>query len=139
MLRGLLVFCLPATLLQPKIPRCTRTETPLPPGGLPRYRVNAVDDYAFVIDEKKAAEGRKLFQATCMLCHGAELESTGSIAPDLRESVLAMNWEAFRSVLHEGRLAAAGMPMYDDLSDEDMHAIFIYIRQRAREAAHSSR
>ena len=57
-------------------------------------------------------------------------------APDLRESVLAMNWEAFRSVLHEGRLAAAGMPMYDDLSDEDMHAIFTYIRQRAREAAH---
>ena len=114
-------------------------KTPLPPGGLPRYRVNAVDDDAFVIDEKEAAYGLKLFQATCMLCHGAELEGTGSIAPDLRESVLAMNWEAFRSVLHEGRLTAAGMPMYDDLTDDDMHAIFTYIRRRAREAAQSSR
>ena len=64
---------------------------------------------------------------------------TFAIAPDLRESVLAMNWEAFRSVLHEGRLTAAGMPMYDDLTDDDMHAIFTYIRRRAREAAQSSR
>jgi hypothetical protein len=48
---------------------------------------------------------------------------------------LAMNWQAFRAVLHEGQLAAAGMPKYDDLSDEDLRALFMYIRQRAREAA----
>lgn len=113
-------------------------QMPLPPGKPPRFDVNAVDDPDFVIDAGQAAEGAKLYQSTCFGCHGAKLESTGSIAPDLRESVLAMNWEAFRAVLHEGLLAPAGMPKYDELKDEDMRAIFMYIRQHAREAASAS-
>lgn len=108
--------------------------TPLPAGASSR-KLNAVDDPALTIDVAAAAEGFKLYNATCMLCHGVQVESGGSIAPDLRESRLAMTWDAFKSVLREGLLSAAGMPKYDDLSDQDLRAIFMYIRQRARETA----
>jgi len=33
------------------------------------------------------------------------------------------------------KLAAMGMPKYDDLSVEDMRAIFMYVRHGARQAA----
>ena len=105
----------------------------LPPSKPPRFDVHAVDDPEVVVNSSEASEGLKLYGSTCASCHGAELGST--IAPDLRESTLAMNWQAFRAVLHEGQLAAVGMPKYDDLSDEDLRALFMYIRQRAREAA----
>jgi hypothetical protein len=49
---------------------------------------------------------------------------------------LAMNWIAFKSVVRGGALAAAGMPRFADLSDDDTRAIYMYIRQRTREAAH---
>jgi quinohemoprotein ethanol dehydrogenase len=107
---------------------------PLPPGRPPRFNVNAINDPAFVIDLKQAAEGAQIYNYNCGLCHGRNLENIGSFAPDLRESALSMNWEAFKTVLHGGALAAAGMPKFEDLSDKDMHAIYMYIRQRAREA-----
>ncbi len=106
----------------------------LPLAQPPRYTVNAVDDPAFIIDPKLAAAGDKVYHSTCFLCHGGKVTGTGSIAPDLRESLVALHWESFRSVLQEGVLAAQGMPKYDDLSDEDLRAIFAYVRQRAREA-----
>jgi quinohemoprotein ethanol dehydrogenase len=108
----------------------------LPPGNAPRYSVNAADDPAFVIDGALAAKGSASYaSATCYYCHGPQLENTGSFAPDLRESALAMNWMAFKSVVQGGALAAAGMPRFADLSDDDTRAIFMYIRQRSREAA----
>jgi mono/diheme cytochrome c family protein len=92
-----------------------------------------------VIDVKQAARGAAVYGSNyCALCHGINLENTGSIAPDLRESSLALNWSAFRSVLHEGVFTAAGMPTFDDLSDEDIRAVFMYVRQQARQAARSS-
>jgi len=111
--------------------------TALPVGQPPRFTVNPADDPALSIDAKQASQGANAYSANfCSMCHGERLESTGSIAPDLRESRLALNWQAFRSVLHDGTLASAGMPKFDDLSDSDMHAIYMYIRQRARESAH---
>ena len=112
---------------------------PLPPGKPRRYTVNAVDDPTFAIDPKPAAAGKRLYNSTCFLCHGGNVEGTGSIAPDLRESLLALHWESFRSVLHDGTLAAQGMPKYDELGDEDMRAIFAYVRQRGREARSAPR
>jgi len=94
----------------------------LPPSKPARFNVNAVDDPTFVIDSSEAQEGLKVYGSTCGSCHGADLGT--AIAPDLRESALAMDWRAFRAVLHNGLLSAAGMPKYDDLSDEDMRAIF---------------
>ena len=110
---------------------------PLPLTAPPRFTVNPVDDHSIVIDLKLAAKGLKLYHSTCYSCHGVHVESAGSIAPDLRESSLALRWEEFRSVLHDGLLAARGMPKYGELSEEDMRAIYLYIRQRAREAAAS--
>ncbi|WP_129649588.1 outer membrane protein assembly factor BamB family protein [Peristeroidobacter agariperforans] len=108
----------------------------LPVHRAPRYVVRAADDPTFVIDKEKAAKGSELYEsAWCSLCHGPKLENNGSFAPDLRESFLAMNWEAFRSVLRDGSLSRAGMPKYDDLSEHQHYAIFMYVRQRAREAA----
>lgn len=108
--------------------------TPLPPGKPPRYTVDAVDDPSFVIDKNLAASGAEVY-GNCANCHGARLENIGSFAPDLRESALAMNWDAFTGVVREGALANHGMPKFDELSDHDLRALYMYIRLRAREAA----
>ncbi len=108
----------------------------LPPNVVSSPALAAVDDPALAIDEAEVAEGFKLYHSTCHLCHGMGVESTGSIAPDLRESPLALSWRAFDSVLREGLLSAVGMPKYDDLSERDRRAIFAYVRHRAREALH---
>ena len=102
-------------------------------GKPPRFTLNAVVDPSLVIDKKRAEEGVKIYDASfCWMCHGQRVESSGSIAPDLRESRRALSWEAFRAVLHEGTLAGAGTPKFDDFSDEDTRDLYIYIRQRAR-------
>jgi quinohemoprotein ethanol dehydrogenase len=108
---------------------------PLPPTAPPRFMLKTVDDPLLVIDPKQAEAGDKVYNSTCLFCHGFSAEGTGSIAPDLRESTLALNWDSFRTVLHDGVLAGGGMPLYDDLSEADMRAIFVYLRQRARDAA----
>jgi quinohemoprotein ethanol dehydrogenase len=108
--------------------------TILPPGQPPRFFVKAVDDLAMVIDAKQAEAGAAVFDSNrCGLCHGRYMEDSGSIAPDLRESRLAMNFDAFKAVLHEGVLADLGMPQFDELSEEDLRALNAYIRQRARQ------
>jgi quinohemoprotein ethanol dehydrogenase len=110
--------------------------TLLPPGKPPRFSVATVDDPSIVLDVPLATQGAKAYDTNyCWLCHGTNLENSGSIAPDLRESHLALNWEAFRTVLNQGSLAAAGMPKFNDLSEQDMRALYTYIRQRARETA----
>jgi quinohemoprotein ethanol dehydrogenase len=112
---------------------------PLPPGKPPRFNVKAVDSPSLAIDQGQAARGAKEYQsALCGFCHGAQLENVGSFAPDLRESALAAAWPAFRSVLHEGALANLGMPKFGHLTEDKMRAIYLYIRQGARDAIHSS-
>ena len=113
--------------------------TPLPLGGPPRHDVKAVDDPKFLIDAAQAATGAELYRsAQCYFCHGPELVNTGSFAPDLRESALAMNWDTFKSAVSAGTLAAGGMPKFDDLSDNDLRMIYMYVRQRARAAARAA-
>lgn len=105
----------------------------LPPGSPPRFEVRAVDDPDFSIDAHQAAQGEKL-SFRCSSCHGIHLENFAGIAPDLRESVLAKNWEAFDAIVRGGMLAAMGMPRFEDLSEEEARALFMYVRKRAREA-----
>jgi len=78
----------------------------LPPSKPARFNVNAVDDPTFVIDSSEAQEGLKVYGSTCGSCHGADLGT--AIAPDLRESALAMDWRAFRAVLHNGHTLGRG-------------------------------
>jgi len=109
--------------------------TLLPRSKPPRFTVNAVDDATIAIDAQQSAQGGRVYASNfCILCHGVNLEADGSIAPDLRESKLALNWDAFKAVLHDGLLVGAGMPKYDDLSEQDLRALYMYIRQRARES-----
>jgi len=107
---------------------------PLPYTPPPRFQVRAVDDPLLEIDPAEVARGGTLFNSTCFLCHGANAEGTGSIAPDLRESQIALRWESFQPVLRQGLLAQQGMPKYDDLTDADLRSIFLFIRQRARDS-----
>jgi quinohemoprotein ethanol dehydrogenase len=101
-----------------------------------------LDDPTFQIDAREAAQGEKMYHAEaafCVMCHGRHLENTGSFAPDLRESAVAMNWEAFRSVVRDGVLSERGMPKFDTMGEQEMRAIYMYIRQRAREASEAQK
>jgi quinohemoprotein ethanol dehydrogenase len=112
----------------------------LPPTAPPRFTVNAVDDSRVTIDAKQAAKGAKAYEThLCYECHGRELENFTSMSPDLRESQLALSWDAFRTVVHGGALASLGMPKFQDLGDEDLRAIYMYIRQQARQTVSSVR
>jgi quinohemoprotein ethanol dehydrogenase len=108
---------------------------PLPPTNPPRFILHPVDVPTLAIDSELAAAGERVFNSSCFLCHGAHLEGTGSIAPDLRESGLAVNFDSFSAVVHQGALAGAGMPNYSDLTEADVKGLYMYIRKAARDAA----
>lgn len=113
--------------------------TPLPPANRPRYDVQAVDDPELHIDIEEANQGRRLYlKYWCAVCHGMDLENTGSFAPDLRESALGRSWDGFRRVVRDGALAQMGMPKFAELSDKELRSLYLYVRQRARQAAHAS-
>jgi quinohemoprotein ethanol dehydrogenase len=105
----------------------------LPPTAPPNMQVKAVDDPAIVIKATDAAAGRDIFTA-CAVCHGRDLVSAGAPAPDLRESQLALNPDAFWAVVHDGGLIHRGMPRFDFLTREQVMQIYAYIRSGAREA-----
>ena len=105
----------------------------LPPGGKPTLRVDAVDDPAIRIDRAAAETGHQLFLA-CALCHGRHARSAGAPGPDLRESTLALDPEAFLAVVRDGTLLEKGMPRYEALTREQVLQIWQYVRQEARAA-----
>jgi quinohemoprotein ethanol dehydrogenase len=90
-----------------------------------------LDDRALVIDEALAAAGKQLFNSGCQSCHGF-MAVAGGVAPDVRASALALDYQAFHTLLVQGGLEARGMPKYDDLTDAEIRGLFMYIRQRAR-------
>ena len=94
--------------------------------------VNAVDDPTMVLDEADVKAGANLY-VTCSLCHGKDAVAGGT-APDLRESQIVLDANAFRSVVHDGALLQNGMPRFDDLSDAQLRQLRAYIRAKAREA-----
>jgi quinohemoprotein ethanol dehydrogenase len=105
----------------------------IPPGPKPTLAVNAVDDPALRIDSVAAEAGKPLFLA-CALCHGRDVISSGSPGPDLRESALALDQEAFLAVVKGGALLEKGMPRYDYLSREQALQVWHYVRSAARKA-----
>jgi quinohemoprotein ethanol dehydrogenase len=106
----------------------------LPPTAPRDYVVHALDDPAVSIDETQAAEGRVLYQANCAYCHGRYLVTAGAPASDLRESPLALHWETLRAVVKDGVLLPKLMPQFKQLNDDQLRAIFIYVRSGARQA-----
>ena len=105
----------------------------IPAGPKPTLVVDAVDDPAIKIDPVAAETGHQLFLA-CALCHGRHARSAGSPGPDLRESALALDQEAFLAVVKGGALLEKGMPRYDDMTREQALQIWMYVRKAAREA-----
>ncbi len=107
-------------------------KTPVPPSPPPAM-AQVLDLPAFKIDSALAEHGRKLYAGVCLYCHGAGMVSGGT-APDLRESPIASDREAFKNVVQNGALVMNGMPQFKELQDRDIDALLHFIRLRARES-----
>jgi len=90
----------------------------------------------FVLDNKLADKGAKLY-SSCRACHGRNVIS-GGMAPDLRASPIPLEQSVFTEVVRNGAKKNMGMPVFPDLSDEELRSLMHYIRQRARAAVPDS-
>ncbi len=90
-----------------------------------------VDNPSFEIDETMAAQGA-IEYGKCASCHGRRLFS-GGMAPDLRASVIPLEFNNFEGVVRGGAKTNLGMPAYPDLTDEQLKALQHYIRKGSRE------
>jgi len=104
----------------------------LPPTPPPVAAV-AHTDPDFRPDPARAARGGALFSA-CAICHGMDAVAAGS-APDLRWSAVPTTAAGFAAVVHDGALLDHGMPVFDQLTPEQLEDIRFYLRSRARESA----
>ncbi|MBM4115750.1 MAG: PQQ-dependent dehydrogenase, methanol/ethanol family [Gammaproteobacteria bacterium] len=103
------------------------------PDTPPPAMVKPVDDPAFVVDPAKAEAGGMLFAQRCIVCHGLGAVAAG-YAPDLRASPVALDAEAFATVVQRGGLEIAGMPRFEELKTGELEAMRHYLRARARGA-----
>ena len=99
----------------------------------PPYFPEPLVDPDFVINNEMAARGVTVYNS-CGGCHGGGVLA-GGMAPDLRASVIALNNEAFASVVRDGELTGRGMPSFPDLSNGELVDLQHYIRQRALETS----
>ena len=104
----------------------------------PDFTVKALDDPSITLDPVRVEQGKSLYGATCYLCHGGAtgISATGGTAPDLRESAITLNRVTFESFLRGGSSVSRGMPLFDDLTQDQVENIYEAIRSDAR-AAHS--
>lgn len=105
----------------------------LPPAPPKDKTIHAADDPNLTFSETDAQAGRDL-SMQCILCHGRDLNPAGGAAPDLRESSIPLNADAFWSVVHDGTLISKGMPQFDDLTARQATQLRAYIRATARAA-----
>jgi quinohemoprotein ethanol dehydrogenase len=105
----------------------------LPPSPPPDITVHALDDPKLVIDPADVVAGRGL-SIQCAACHGVGFHGTGTPAPDLRESQAALDPDTFKQIVKGGALLSQGMPQFQNLTDQQLHQLWVYIRQRARDA-----
>ena len=104
----------------------------LPKSPAPTYAVNVQDDPTEVLDPKMAASGKAMFLA-CAACHGRNLVGAGGPAPDLRESAVPLNADAFYAVVHDGALMSRGMPSFKAFNAPIIEKYRQYIRTVQRE------
>ena len=60
------------------------------------------------------------------------------MAPDLRASSMPVDDKAFAYYVREGALTGKGMPVYPNITDEQITALMHYIRQQANAAPASA-
>jgi quinohemoprotein ethanol dehydrogenase len=87
-----------------------------------------------VVDPAKSANGARIYGGTCVICHGAGM-TAGGAAPDLRQSGIPLDADAFTAIVRGGSLMPRGMPSFTQFSDEELEGLRHYIRQRARDTA----
>ncbi len=74
-----------------------------------------------------AANGRDIFQATCVVCHGRNGEGT-DIAPPLAEAPILSDLDALYETISQGRLDV-GMPNWGQvLSPAEINDVIAYLR-----------
>jgi quinohemoprotein ethanol dehydrogenase len=105
----------------------------LPPAPPRDMTVHAVDVPSLKIDEAAVMQG-KMLQIACFACHGQNFHGAGAPGPDLRESQAALSEATMYSIVHDGALMQLGMPRFEMLNQSQIHALYMYIRARAREA-----
>jgi len=115
--RRLIVFSLEGKAVLPEI--------------APPHFPKPVDDPGFEVDDSLASQGA-LEYGKCASCHGGGLFS-GGMAPDLRASVIPLDFNTFASVVRDGAKADLGMPGRADMTDGELEALRHYIRKSARE------
>jgi quinohemoprotein ethanol dehydrogenase len=108
-------------------------EATLPPSPPRDMTLHALDKPSYKINAADVAAGHDLFIA-CAACHGRNLVSPGSPAPDLRESEVALDRDSLWTVVHGGVLIEHGMPQFASFSRQQVDQIYAYIRAGAREA-----
>lgn len=106
----------------------------LPESPAPTMQVNALDNPDEKLDPAAIAGGKAIFMA-CAACHGKSVASAGGPAPDLRESPIPLDPDAFYQVVSEGALMERGMPRFTFFDRPKIEAIRQYIRSEARKAA----
>jgi mono/diheme cytochrome c family protein len=99
---------------------------PLPPIPAPTYELR--------VTAAEIAEGNRLYDGTCLFCHGMDVIG-GGITPDLRRSTAEVHAQ-FVDIVLGGARASLGMPAWDDVyTPEEVRLIQGYILHRARESA----
>jgi quinohemoprotein ethanol dehydrogenase len=98
----------------------------------PPFFPTPLQDSAFVLNTQLAEKGKNVYWQ-CFNCHGSNVEAKG-MAPDLRASPIVLNQESFALVVRSGAKSNMGMPVFKELSDEDLNALRHFIRKKAREA-----
>ena len=106
----------------------------LPSTATPNMKIQPADNPDEKLDPMKIAMGKAMFLA-CAACHGREAVGAGGPAPDLRESGVPLDPQAFQQVVLGGALKEQGMPPITYFNADQVEAIRQYVRSRARAAA----
>lgn len=107
--------------------------TRLPASPPPDMHVYALDVPDMQLNEQEVQAGKGM-SVMCGACHGMHFVGAGSPAPDLRESQIALNEDSLWQVVHEGVLEQRGMPAFTNLTRQQVHLLYVYLRAKAREA-----
>ncbi len=90
-------------------------------------------DLDFEVDPALAQRGQAEY-SKCRSCHGFGAISTG-MAPDLRVSAVVGSDFAFGAVVRDGSLIDNGMPVFSEMTDDELLALRHYVRRQAQLSA----
>lgn len=106
-------------------PRGARAQAHNPPKAQADTYEYQWTENPFSGDEKKIADGQRLYKNTCYICH----LDNGGRGPDLKKSKLVNT--AFIRIVREGRKGTQMPAWREKLTEEEMWEIYAYIRAQA--------